>query len=60
MISETGNGYSRPAASTGKHMLEGRLNDYEVEHDFPFIGKRSLLLNARRIPAPQRNPGGSC
>ena len=30
------------------------FNDYEVEHDFPFIGKRSLLLNARRIPAPPK------
>ncbi len=27
------------------------FNDYEVEHDFPFIGRRILLLNARRIPA---------
>jgi PAS domain S-box-containing protein len=26
------------------------FNDFEVEHDFPFIGKRVLLLNARRIP----------
>ena len=30
------------------------FNDYEVEHDFPFIGKRILLLNARRIPAPPK------
>ena len=30
------------------------FNDYEVEHNFPFIGKRSLLLNARRIPAPPK------
>jgi PAS domain S-box-containing protein len=28
------------------------FNDYEVEHDFPSIGKRTLLLNARRLPAP--------
>jgi len=27
------------------------FNDYKVEHAFPSIGKRSLLLNARRIPA---------
>jgi PAS domain S-box-containing protein/putative nucleotidyltransferase with HDIG domain len=31
------------------------FNNYEVEHDFPFIGKRLLLLNARRIPAPPEN-----
>ena len=30
------------------------FDDYEVEHDFPFIGKRTLLLNARRIPAPPK------
>ena len=30
------------------------FNDYKVEHDFPFIGKRTLLLNARRIPAPPK------
>jgi PAS domain S-box-containing protein len=30
------------------------FTDYEVEHDFPFIGKRSLLLNARRIPPPPK------
>ena len=29
----------------GKQILEG----YEVEHDFPDIGKRKMLLNARRI-----------
>jgi two-component system CheB/CheR fusion protein len=28
------------------------FDDYEVEHDFPGIGKRTLLLNARRIPNP--------
>jgi len=30
------------------------FNGYEVTHDFPLIGKRSLLLNARRIPAPPK------
>ncbi len=30
------------------------FNDYNVEHDFPFIGNRILLLNARRIPAPPK------
>ncbi|MGB8213253.1 MAG: PAS domain S-box protein [Anaerolineales bacterium] len=30
------------------------FNDYNVEHDFPFIGRRSLRLNARRIPAPPK------
>jgi two-component system CheB/CheR fusion protein len=29
----------------GKQVIEG----FEVEHDFPTIGKRKMLLNARRI-----------
>jgi two-component system CheB/CheR fusion protein len=28
------------------------FDDYEVEHDFPGIGRRTMLLNARRIPRP--------
>ena len=32
------------------------FNDYEVEHEFPTIGKRILLLNARRIPGPPKEP----
>jgi len=28
------------------------FDDYEVEHDFPGIGRRIMLLNARRIPGP--------
>jgi PAS domain S-box-containing protein len=28
------------------------FNEYSVEHDFPVIGRRILLLNARRIPRP--------
>ena len=31
------------------------FNDYEVEHDFPNIGRRILLLNARRIPGPPKD-----
>jgi two-component system CheB/CheR fusion protein len=27
------------------------FNDYEVKHDFPKIGGKTMLLNARRIPA---------
>lgn len=27
----------------------GSLDDFEVEHDFPDIGRKSLLLNARRL-----------
>lgn len=30
------------------------FHDYHVEHDFPFIGRRILLLNAHRIPAPPK------
>jgi len=28
------------------------FDDYEVEHDFAAIGRRTMLLNARRIPNP--------
>ena len=27
----------------------GAMEDYEVEHDFPSIGQRTMLLNARKI-----------
>jgi two-component system, cell cycle sensor histidine kinase PleC len=32
------------------------FDDYEVEHDFLNIGKRTMLLNARRIPSPPEKP----
>ena len=28
---------------------QGVMEDYEVEHDFPAVGRRTMLLNARRI-----------
>ena len=31
---------------------QATFDDYEVEHDFPSIGKRTMVLNARRIPDP--------
>ena len=32
------------------------FDDYEVEHDFASIGRRVMLLNARRIPRPPEKP----
>ena len=32
------------------------FDDYEVEHDFAAIGRRTMLLNARRIPRPPEKP----
>jgi len=32
--------------------LKATFDDYEVEHDFAGIGRRTMLLNARRIPNP--------
>jgi PAS domain S-box-containing protein len=32
------------------------VNDFAVEHDFPTIGRRSMLLNARRFPADGGHP----
>ena len=28
---------------------QGAMEDYEVEHDFPSIGRRTMLLNARKV-----------
>jgi len=32
------------------------FDDYEVVHDFDTIGRRTMLLNARRIPRPPEKP----
>jgi PAS domain S-box-containing protein len=32
------------------------IHDYEVEHDFPTIGRRTMLLNARQFPPEAANP----
>jgi PAS domain S-box-containing protein len=32
------------------------VHDFEVEHDFPAIGPKSMLLNARRFPADGAHP----
>jgi two-component system CheB/CheR fusion protein len=32
------------------------FTDFEVEHDFPGIGHKTMLLNARRIPAAGEHP----
>ncbi len=32
------------------------FDDFEVRHDFPDIGRRIMLLNARRIPRPPQKP----
>ncbi len=32
------------------------VHDFEVEHDFPAIGPRSMLLNARRFPPDGEHP----
>jgi PAS domain-containing protein len=43
-------------------LLEGILSNnfafdnYLIEHDFPSLGKRIMILNARRIPRPPEKP----
>ena len=32
------------------------VEDFEVEHTFPEIGRRSMILNARKFPRQSRNP----
>jgi two-component system, chemotaxis family, CheB/CheR fusion protein len=45
-----------------RELLEGVLpashtfDDFEVEHDFERIGRRTMLLNTRRIPPTARKP----
>ncbi len=59
-FSELGNGqWNIPALRTMlDDVLSKRLSvhDYEVEHDFPAIGRRSMLLNARPFPPKAANP----
>jgi PAS domain S-box-containing protein len=35
---------------------EAAVHDFEVEHDFPTIGQRTMLLNARRFPPEAEDP----
>jgi PAS domain-containing protein len=62
MIYEPGNGQwdiPRLREALDRVMTQSqRLTDFEVTHDFPTIGRRVMLLNARRIlrdhlPEPQ-------
>src|ERR1700687_112763 len=32
------------------------LNDFEVEHTFPVLGRKIMLLNARRVPSGAPHP----
>lgn len=32
------------------------LRDFEVEHDFPVVGPKTMLLNARRFPPDSKHP----
>ena len=35
---------------------QGMMEDYEVEHPFPEIGRRTMLLNARKVLYPGQFP----
>ncbi len=45
-----------------RHMLEeiiprhGHIENYRIEHDFPPLGRRAMLLNARRITGDAERP----
>jgi PAS domain-containing protein len=32
------------------------FHDFEVEHDFPVLGRKTMLLNARRFPPNSKHP----
>src|SRR5918992_5244280 len=52
MIYELGNGqWDIPQLQEALHLVmtqSQRLTDFEVTHDFPTIGRRGMVLNARR------------
>lgn len=59
LIYKLGNGqWSNPKL---RHLLENILphktffQDFEIEHDFPLIGKRAVLLNARKVVQKNSN-----
>src|SRR5476651_2843171 len=41
-----------PEVLSNSHLVE----DFEVDHDFPALGQRSMLLNARRFPPDSNDP----
>jgi PAS domain S-box-containing protein len=59
-LAELGNGQWRIPALA--HLLERiipedtTVEDYEVTHDFEAIGRRTMLLNARRMPPREGSP----
>ena len=49
--------YSKaPRAFGGDLPKNTSFDNFEVEHDFPHLGKRIMLLNARLIPEPPAKP----
>lgn len=57
---ELGNGQwdSPPLRTLLEDVVPGNhpVNDYEVQHTFPAIGERVMLLNARRFPPEGQHP----
>src|ERR1700689_986668 len=41
-----------PEVLSNSHPVEG----FEVDHDFPNLGRRNMLLNARRFPPESNDP----
>ena len=59
-LEDLGNGQWKIAEL--RHMLEetiprhGHIEDYRIEHEFPSLGRRAILLNARRINGNPERP----
>ena len=34
------------------------MTDFRVEHDFPRVGRRTFMLNARRVQQNEKEQGG--
>jgi signal transduction histidine kinase/CheY-like chemotaxis protein len=60
LVYELGNGqWDIPALRTLLDEVLSRnqsMHDYEVEHSFPILGRKSMLLNARPFPPDSKHP----
>jgi len=60
LVYELGDGqWDNPGLRTLLHevlTLNHAVHDFEVEHDFPALGQRTMVLNARRFPPDAKRP----
>jgi hypothetical protein len=51
-------GHPQPADVAGGDSsgADPSFHDFEVEHDFPSLGPKAMLLNVRRFPPDSKHP----